>query len=211
MAIDTTTIAWDDRGLVPVIVQDSSTRTVLMLAYMDEEALNLTIGTGQVHFWSRSRSEIWRKGATSGNTMTVNSIGADCDSDAVLVSVVPAGPTCHTGTVSCFDDIGASSGIDELWRTISERSLNMPEGSYTADLIRAGTDATARKVVEEASEVLIAAKNHQVGGDPERVVSETADLLYHMLVLVAERGLTLAAVEEELDRRATSPPFPIDT
>ena len=110
MAIDTTTIAWDDKGLVPVIIQDSSTRTVLMLAYMDQEAIDLTVETGQVHFWSRSRREIWRKGATSGNTMTVNSIGTDCDSDAIVVLVQPAGPACHTGTVSCFDDIGASAG-----------------------------------------------------------------------------------------------------
>jgi len=202
MAIDTTTIAWDDKGLVPVIIQDSSTRTVLMLAYMDQEALDLTVETGQVHFWSRSRREIWRKGATSGNTMTVNSIGTDCDSDAIVVLVQPTGPACHTGTVSCFDDIGASAGIDALWRTISDRASDMPEGSYTADLIRAGTDATARKVVEEAGEVLIAAKNHEFGGDPERVVSETADLLYHMLVLLAERGLTLGSVEQELDKRA---------
>lgn len=202
MAIDATTIAWDQRGLVPVIIQDSSTHMVLMLGYMNEEALDLTIETGQVHFWSRSRREIWRKGATSGNTMTVDSIGADCDNDAIVVLVKPAGPACHTGTVSCFDDIRTSPGIDALWRTVSERASDMPEGSYTADLIRAGTDATARKVVEEAGEVLIAAKNHQFGGDSERVISETADLIYHMLVLLAERGLTLEDVELELEDRA---------
>jgi phosphoribosyl-ATP pyrophosphohydrolase/phosphoribosyl-AMP cyclohydrolase len=195
MAIDTTTITWDDKGLVPAIVQDASTRTVLMLAYMNDEALDLTIETGQVHFWSRSRGEIWRKGATSGNTMTVNTIGPDCDSDAILVTVAPAGPACHTGTITCFAD------VDD---TISERAAELPENSYTADLIRQGTDATARKVVEEAGEVLIAAKNHQFGGDPDRVVSETADLLYHLLVLLAERGLTLGAVEQELDRRAAN-------
>lgn len=202
MAIDTTNISWDDRGLVPVIVQDASTHAVLMLAYMNDEALALTIETGQVHFWSRSRREIWRKGATSGNTMAVDSIGTDCDSDAILVTVVPAGPACHTGTVSCFGDAESPRGTDALWRTISARASELPEGSYTADLIRAGTDATARKVVEEAGEVLIAAKNHEYGGDPKRVISETADLLYHMLVLLAERGLTLASVEQELDKRA---------
>jgi phosphoribosyl-ATP pyrophosphohydrolase/phosphoribosyl-AMP cyclohydrolase len=202
MAIDATTIAWDQGGLVPVIIQDSSTHMVLMLGYMNEEALDLTIETGQVHFWSRSRREIWRKGATSGNTMTADSIGADCDNDAIVVLVKPAGPACHTGTVSCFDDIRTSPGIDALWRTVSERASDMPEGSYTADLIRAGTDATARKVVEEAGEVLIAAKNHQFGGDSERVISETADLIYHMLVLLAERGLTLEDVELELEDRA---------
>jgi len=202
VAIDTTNISWDDRGLVPAIVQDASTHAVLMLAYMNDEALALTLETGQVHFWSRSRREIWRKGATSGNTMAVDSISADCDSDAILVTVVPAGPACHTGTVSCFGDAESSRGIDALWRTISARASDLPEGSYTADLIRAGTDATARKVVEEAGEVLLAAKNHEFGGDPERVISETADLLYHTLVLLAERGLTLASVEQELDKRA---------
>jgi len=203
VAIDTATIRWDDRGLVPAIVQDASSGAVLMLAYMSEEALGLTFETGQVHFWSRSRSEIWRKGATSGNTMTVDSIDTDCDTDAILVRVVPAGPACHTGSVTCFGDTDAPGGITALWQTISERARNRPEGSYTADLIRAGTDATARKVVEEAGEVLIAAKNHQFGDDPERVISETADLLYHMLVLLAERGLTLESVEQELDARAT--------
>ena len=202
MAIDTTDVAWDSGGLVPVIVQDASTRAVLMLAYMNEEALDLTIETGQVHFWSRSRQEIWHKGATSGNTMTVDAISTDCDDDAILVSVLPAGPACHTGTISCFGDATVPAGIEALWRTINERASDLPEGSYTADLIRAGTDATSRKVVEEAGEVLIAAKNHQYGDDPERVISETADLLYHMLVLLAERGLTLESVEQELDKRA---------
>jgi phosphoribosyl-ATP pyrophosphohydrolase/phosphoribosyl-AMP cyclohydrolase len=212
MAIDTSSIAWDDKGLVPAIVQDASTRAVLMLAYMNDEALDLTIETGQVHFWSRSRREIWHKGATSGNTMTIASIDTDCDNDALLVSVTPAGPACHTGTATCFGDRVSGAGITALWRTISERASDLPEASYTADLIRAGTDATARKVVEEAGEVLIAAKNHQFGGDPERVISETADLLYHMLVLLVERGLTLGEVEEELDVRAADsfeePPLP---
>jgi phosphoribosyl-ATP pyrophosphohydrolase/phosphoribosyl-AMP cyclohydrolase len=132
----------------------------------------------------------------------VASIATDCDSDAILVTVVPAGPACHTGTGTCFGDAVTPGGTEALWRTISARASDLPEGSYTADLIRAGTDATARKVVEEAGEVLIAAKNHQFGGDPERVISETADLLYHTLVLLAERGLTLGSVEEELDKRA---------
>jgi phosphoribosyl-ATP pyrophosphohydrolase/phosphoribosyl-AMP cyclohydrolase len=202
MALDTTRIAWDNTGLVPAIVQDASTRTVLMLAYMNSEALDLTIDTGQVHFWSRSRSEIWRKGATSGNTMAVESIRTDCDTDAILISVAPSGPACHTGSVSCFGNVGEPSGIEALWRTISAKASDLPEDSYTADLIRAGTDTTSRKVVEEAAEVLIAAKNHQFGGQAERVISETADLIYHTLVLLAERGLSLASVEQELDERA---------
>jgi phosphoribosyl-ATP pyrophosphohydrolase/phosphoribosyl-AMP cyclohydrolase len=202
MAVDIATVSWDDTGLAPAIIQDASTRMVLMLAYMNEEALQLTLDTGQVHFWSRSRSEIWRKGATSGNTMTVVSIDADCDSDAILVAAVPAGPACHTGTTSCFSNAPALTGIGTLWGTIEARAADLPANSYTADLIRSGTDEVARKVVEEAGEVLIAAKNHQFGGDPERVISETADLLYHTLVLLAERGLTLASVEQELDERA---------
>ena len=201
MAVDVSKVSWDHRGLAPVVVQDVSTRAVLMLAYMNEESLTLTIDSGQLHLWSRSRSEIWRKGATSGNTMTVRSIVLDCDSDALLVDVVPEGPACHTGVTSCFGDGDTTSGIAQLWRTISERAARLPDGSYTAELIAEGTDATARKVVEEASEVLIAAKNHQVGGDPQRVISESADLIYHLLVLLAERGLDLSAVEQELDAR----------
>lgn len=202
MAIDATSITWDGRGLVPAIIQDAETRSVLMLAYMNAEALALTIETGHVHFWSRSRARIWRKGATSGNTMAVESIDADCDNDAILLQVMPAGPACHTGSRSCFEDADTLRGISALWQTIVARAEDLPEGSYTADLIRAGTDATARKVVEEAGEVLLAAKNHQYGGDPERVISETTDLLYHTLVLLAERGLTLVSVEQELDKRA---------
>jgi phosphoribosyl-ATP pyrophosphohydrolase/phosphoribosyl-AMP cyclohydrolase len=133
--------------------------------------------------------------------MTVRSIVLDCDSDALLVDVVPEGPACHTGVTSCFGDGDTTGGIAQLWRTISERAASLPDGSYTAELIAKGTDATARKVVEEAGEVLIAAKNHQVGGDPQRVISESVDLIYHLLVLLAERGLDLSSVEQELDAR----------
>ena len=202
MAVDVSRVRWDDRALAPVVIQDASTRAVLMLAYMNEESLTRTIDSGQLHLWSRSRSEIWRKGATSGNTMTVQSIDLDCDGDALLVDVVPEGPACHTGLTSCFGDVNATGGIAQLWRTISDRAASLPDGSYTAELIADGTDATARKVVEEAGEVLIAAKNHQVDGEAERVISESADLIYHLLVLLAERGLDLAAVEQELDTRA---------
>ena len=204
MAVDVSQVRWDHRGLAPVVVQDVSTRAVLMLAYMNEDSLALTVDSGQLHLWSRSRSEIWRKGATSGNTMTVRSIDLDCDSDTLLVTTVPAGPACHMGTVSCFGNGGDTTGIAKLWTTISARALNPQEGSYTVGLIAAGTDATARKVIEEAGEVVIAAKNHQVDGEAEQVISESADLIYHLLVLLAERGLDLAAVEQELDARASS-------
>ncbi len=201
MAVEPQDVTWDDRGLIPAIVQDATTRMVLMLGYMNEESLRLTIDTGDVHFWSRSRQEIWRKGATSGNTLSLDAITLDCDNDTILVEAVPAGPTCHTGDTSCFNSVAEPGGIAALWATIAERAANPIEGSYTAELIAGGTDATSRKVVEEAGEVLIAAKNHQFGGDPQRVIEESADLLYHLLVLLAEQGLDLSDVEQELDLR----------
>ncbi len=202
MAIEPSSVRWDDRGLVAVIVQDASTSTVLMLGYANDEALEQTIETGFVHFWSRSRNELWMKGATSGNTLTVRSIDLDCDSDALLIRATPAGPTCHSGETSCFGVDAEPSGIDRLWRTITDRVSAPTEGSYTASLLAEGTDGVARKVIEEAGEVVLAAKNHQAGGDPDRVIEEAADLVYHLLVLLAERALDLAEVERELDRRA---------
>ncbi len=204
MAVDAAALRWDDQGLVPVVVQDASQGTVLMLGYMNAEALAVTRDTGQVHFWSRSRRELWRKGATSGNTLALDSIGIDCDGDALLVTAISEGPTCHTGETSCFDTAGVPEGIRRLWGTITERAETPREGSYTAELIAGGTDAVTRKVIEEAGEVLIAAKNHETGGPPERVIEEAADLVYHLLVLLAERGLDLQDVEAELDRRSRS-------
>lgn len=204
MAVDPSSIRWDDRGLVPVIVQDAMADTVLMLGYANAEALEQTTETGFVHFWSRSRGELWRKGATSGNTLAVESIDLDCDGDALLIRATPAGPTCHTGRTSCFGVEPKSTGIRRLWGTIIERVNEPTEGSYTASLIAGGTDSVARKVVEESGEVVLAAKNHENGGEPERVIEESADLVYHLLVLLAERGLDLADVEHELDRRAVN-------
>ena len=200
MALDIDTIAWDDKGLVPAIVQDIDTNQILMVAYMDRTALLATLDTGVVHFWSRARQELWRKGETSGNTLTLGTITPDCDRDALVITARPAGPTCHTGEYSCFGPRD-SSGIAALWRTITARSSDLPEGSYTAALLSSGTDDVARKVTEEASEVVIAAKNHQFGGDPQRVIEESADLIYHLLVLLTERGIDLADVERELDDR----------
>ncbi len=204
MQVDTTAVEWGNDGLVPVVVQDAATRVVLMLGYMNAEALEKTCDTGQVHFWSRSRQELWRKGATSGNTLELESISLDCDNDAILVTARPAGPTCHTGAMSCFEAGVVQRGIARLWATIADRVETPTDGSYTAELIAGGTDAVARKVIEEAGEVLIAAKNHEAGNSAERVVEEAADLVYHLLVLLAERGLDLAEVEAELDRRARS-------
>jgi phosphoribosyl-ATP pyrophosphohydrolase/phosphoribosyl-AMP cyclohydrolase len=202
MAIDPTSINWDERGLVPVVVQATDTATVLMLGYANAEAVKRTMETGFVHFWSRSRNELWRKGSTSGNTLRVNSIHVDCDNDTLLIRATPRGPTCHTQQMSCFGVEAQPRGIEALGRTINARKAAAPEDSYTATLIALGTDAVARKVIEEAGEVVLAAKNHQANGPTDRVIEEAADLVYHLLVLLAERDIELADVEHELDRRA---------
>jgi phosphoribosyl-ATP pyrophosphohydrolase/phosphoribosyl-AMP cyclohydrolase len=182
------------KDLKPAIVQDSATGRVLMLAWMDEEAERRTRERGEAWFWSRSRQELWRKGATSGNTLAVDEVRDDCDGDALLVRVTPAGPACHTGSVTCF--------APELWRTIAERNAERPEGSYTTELLEAGVAACARKVGEEGVEVTVAA----LAESDERVVEEAADLIYHLYVLLAARGLDVAAVEDELARRRRAQP-----
>jgi len=211
-----TDIALDAQGLVPGIVQDATTGRVLMLGYLNAESLERTRATGKVHFWSRSRQELWMKGETSGNQLEVVDIAIDCDGDALLIRARPTGPTCHTGAASCFDtallmaetgdadDDGAPgfAFLDELWDVIAQRARTRPEGSYTAHLLAGGVDAAGRKVTEEATEVLLAAKDHANGGRAELVAEEAADLLYHLLVLLAERGLDPAEVVEVLRRRA---------
>jgi phosphoribosyl-ATP pyrophosphohydrolase/phosphoribosyl-AMP cyclohydrolase len=172
------------------IVQDAASGRVLMLAWMDEEALRLTRETGEAHFFSRSRNRLWRKGETSGNTLAVEELREDCDGDAILLRVTPAGPACHTGSLSCF--------APWLWRTVAERAATRPAGSYVASLLEQGVEAAARKVGEEGVEVALAA----VGESDERVVSEVADLWFHTYVLLAARGLDPAAVEDELLRRS---------
>ena len=175
--------------LRPAIVQDSTSGRVLMLAWMNAEAERLTRETGEAWFWSRSRQRLWRKGETSGNTLAVDELRDDCDGDALLLRVTPAGPACHTGSVSCF--------APALWRTISERARERPSGSYTGTLLDRGVGAVARKVGEEAVELTVAALDET----DERVVEEAADLVYHLYVLLAARGLDVAAVEDELARR----------
>jgi len=176
--------------LKPAIVQDADSGRVLMLAYMDAEAERRTRETGEAHFWSRSRRQLWRKGETSGNTLAVEELRDDCDGDALLLRVRPAGPTCHTGSVSCF--------APALWRTIMQRKLERPEGSYVAALLGDGAAAAARKVGEEAVETVTAA----LAESDERLVEEAADLVFHLYVLLAARGVDIAAVDEELARRA---------
>lgn len=199
-------------GLVPAIVQDVHDGRVLMLAWMDAEALAATLETGDVHFHSRSRDRLWRKGEESGNVLRLVGLDADCDQDALLVTADPVGPTCHRGTRSCFDADGAPATrdtqgfawLEALWSTIAARAAKRPAGSYTTTLLDGGVDAVGRKVTEEATEVLLAAKDDAVASSPatrDALAGEAADLLYHALVLLAERGLPPAAVIDTLRGR----------
>ena len=176
--------------LRPAIVQDVGTGRVLMLAWMDDEAERLTRKTGEAHFFSRSRGRLWRKGETSGNTLAVEELRDDCDGDALLLRVRPAGPACHTGSLSCF--------APWLWRRVAERAQERPAGSYVTGLLEAGPAACARKVGEEGVEAALAG----AGESDERLVEELADLWFHSYVLLAARGLDPAAVEDELRRRS---------
>ena len=197
-------IRYDEKGFVPVVAQDANTGEVLTLAYANEEALTKTIETGEAHYHSRSRGELWRKGATSGNTQRVVEVRLDCDGDALLYRVVARGPACHTGAYSCFftpvvssDENAPNLGrtLTRLARTIAERHREMPESSYTAQLIGRGAGRIAQKVGEEAVEVVIAAL------EEEKLAEESADLLYHLLVLLEERGVKSEEVAEVLDER----------
>ena len=181
--------ALGDKPLTPAIVQDADDGRVLMLAWMDDEALRLTRETGEAWFWSRSRARLWRKGETSGNTLAVVELRDDCDGDAVLLRVRPAGPVCHTGSLSCF--------APWLWRKVAERARERPEGSYVVRLLDEGPAACARKVGEEGLEAALAG----AAESDDRLVEELADLWFHSYVLLASRGLDPAAVEAELERR----------
>ena len=221
-ALDPGAVRYGPDGLVAAVVQDADDGRVLMVAWQDAEALAATLRSGEAHFHSRSRGRLWRKGETSGNTLAVVSLELDCDGDAVLIRARPSGPACHTGAPTCFDlpdgepaeGLEASQSPDQgfawlerLWATIDERARQRPEGSYTARLLEGGVDAVARKVTEEATEVLMAAKDDASvragggAGDQAALAGEVADLLYHVLVLCAERGLPPAAVIEALRER----------
>ena len=201
-------------GLAPAVVQDAADGRVLMVAWMDAEALEATLRTREVHFHSRSRGRLWRKGETSGNVLRLVDLALDCDADALLVTADPAGPTCHRGTRSCFDEDGAPDArpteglawLETLWARIASRAEERPVGSYTSSLLDGGVDAVARKVAEEATEVVLAAKDDATAGADRRVTGprlaeETADLLYHVLVLLAERRLSPADVVGVLRQR----------
>jgi phosphoribosyl-ATP pyrophosphohydrolase/phosphoribosyl-AMP cyclohydrolase len=216
-------LKFDDNGLIAAVVQDSKTGEVLTLAYMNTESLRRTLETHETWFWSRARHELWHKGATSGNTQRVVELVLDCDRDALVVRVVPAGPACHTGERTCFHhaiefdaettetpagpvdeatpetngpaDLGAL--LDQLYGLIETRRVERPAGSYTTYLFNQGLDKILKKVGEETAETIIAAKN----SDPQPLVAETADLLYHLVVLLVERGITLEQIRVELARR----------
>lgn len=192
-------IQYNDQGLVPAILQEQATGKVLMMAWMNREALEKTIASQEAWFWSRSRQELWHKGGTSGNVQKVISIGLDCDGDTLLIQVVPEGPACHTGSWSCFENCDALGPqiVTQLYERILDRQKTLPEGAYTTYLFQKGVDKILKKVGEEASEVIIAAKNR----NRDELVAETADLMYHMLVLLAEQGITPEEVAEELNRR----------
>ena len=192
---------FDDRGLVPCIVQDWTSGEVLTLAYMNAQALELTRETGQMHFWSRSRQELWRKGATSGNTLALRALRYDCDADALLALVDAAGPACHTGERTCFhqgslEPQAPHEVLPHLERTIAQRRYGNPEESYTSSLL-ADPNHIGEKVEEEAEEVARAAREET----DERVANEAADVLYHLCVLLASRDLRLADAQRVLDER----------
>jgi phosphoribosyl-ATP pyrophosphohydrolase/phosphoribosyl-AMP cyclohydrolase len=223
-------VRWDRQGLVVGVVQDVADGRVLMVGWLDVEALAATLGTGDVHFHSRSRGRLWRKGETSGNVLRLRSLALDCDGDALLIGAEPLGPTCHRETRSCFDPDAISKAVpggapmelpganddwqgfawlEHLWATISERAATRPAGSYTVTLLDGGVDLAGRKVAEEATEVLLAAKNDEAAGaaGADRgetrglLAGEAADLVYHALVLLAERGLEPADVIATLRAR----------
>jgi len=209
MTIDN--VKFDERGLLPAVVQDAHTRGVLMLAYMNAESLKRTLETGETWFWSRSRAQLWHKGETSGNTQRVVNVLLDCDGDALVVQTEPAGPACHTGQTSCFHNVIQAAGASQqnvgdlgevlsvLYALVETRKRERPQGSYTTYLFDQGLDKILKKIGEETSETIIAAKNE----DRDALTKESCDLLYHLIVLLVERGVTLSDVRDELVRRRT--------
>ncbi len=223
--LDADAVRPDPAGLVVAIAQDAADGRVLMVAWQDREAIDASLVTGELHFHSRSRGRLWRKGEESGNVLRVRDVAMDCDADTLLWTVDPSGPACHTGTATCFETEAVAGGLaaddamaptssqgfawlETLWATIEERARTRPEGSYTARLLARGADGPGRKVAEEAIEVLMAAKDDSIAerdSDPERdqgpLAGEMADLLYHLLVLAAERGLPPSQVMGVLRER----------
>jgi phosphoribosyl-ATP pyrophosphohydrolase/phosphoribosyl-AMP cyclohydrolase len=192
-------LAFDAAGLIPVVAQDRASGDVLMVAYANAEAHAKTAETGFAHFWSRSREALWKKGETSGHVLRVMEVLTDCDRDALLYLVEPTGPACHTGSRTCFGDASATAAgiLDELARVVADRATAPPADSYTARLLAKGPDQVLKKIGEEATEVVLAAK----GESDDRLAEETADLLYHVLVALHQRGLPLTRVMDVLRER----------
>ncbi|WP_418791706.1 bifunctional phosphoribosyl-AMP cyclohydrolase/phosphoribosyl-ATP diphosphatase HisIE [Phosphitispora sp. TUW77] len=206
MDFDINLLKFDAHGLIPAIIQDVNTNEVLMMAYMNKESLQKTLETGRTWFWSRSRQELWNKGATSGHYQEVKTISYDCDADSLLIRVLQTGAACHTGERTCFHntimageaEALASAGIiDEVYDVVMSRKREMPEGSYTTYLFTKGIDKICKKIGEEAAEVIIGAKNRS----REEVIYEVGDLIYHLLVLLGEQGIEPGEVYKELAGR----------
>lgn len=201
--IDANKLKFDERGLIPAVVTDFYTKKVLTVAYMNRESLEISIKEGRTCFWSRSRRELWRKGETSGAVQHIVSIKADCDNDALCVEVVKDGPACHLGTDSCFNDYVYKSenlkefSLDMLYSLIEGRKSELKEGSYTSYLFESGIDKILKKVGEECTEVIVAGK----GGDRAETIFEISDLVYHVLVLMAQMNISLSDVIDELKKR----------
>lgn len=193
-------VQFDAAGLVPVVVQDHASGDVLMVAWANGEALNLTASTGYAHFWSRRRGALWKKGETSGHVLRVREVRRDCDGDTLLFVADPEGPACHTGERTCFGGETATGAgrVEALARTIAERARTRPEGSYTARLLAKGLDHSLKKVGEEATELVLAAK----GESDRRLAEECADLVFHVLVVLEQRGVPPSAVFDVLRERA---------
>lgn len=201
--LDINELKFDDRGLIPAVVVDAITKQVLTVAYMNEESLRISMAEGRTCFWSRSRQELWRKGETSGNVQHIVSITADCDADALVVVVEKDGPACHTGSASCFfrpvwhSDTLQDFSLQGLYGLLADRKATRPEGSYTSYLFDKGIDKILKKVGEESTEVIIAAK----ADDRKETVYELADLAYHAMVLMVEMGISVEDVHRELASR----------
>lgn len=197
-------LKFDDKGLIPAIIIDYYTKEVLTLAYMNKESLEISLKEGKTCFYSRSRKELWRKGKTSKNYQHIQSIKSDCDNDALIIEVIKDGPACHTGAESCFmnevyqKENYKDFSIYKLYELIKGRKINMTEGSYTTYLFNSGIDKILKKIGEESSEVIIGAKN----GSKEEIIYELSDLLYHSLVLMVEKNITLNDIKDELSKRS---------
>ena len=206
MTVKISELKFDERGLIPAIVQDVRTREVLTLAYMNAESFARTVETKETWFWSRSRDKLWHKGETSGNIQKVVDLILDCDGDAIVILVDPAGPACHTGAQSCFGSAGIAQLVttdqllDRLYDLVKEREQTRPADSYTSYLFNEGLDKILKKLGEESTETIVAAKNNE----DERLISEVADLVYHLIVLLVARGISLEQIRAELGRRRTA-------